>query len=154
MTPRNARVIGMCLSLLSVTAIAAERQFDKTLTVEPGGKLSVDADRGHVTVIGTDSGQVTMHEGDSGNVTGAGEGSAQVIVHITARGSDRWLDRLEMSADKTAEGVQVRVKYRNHSWRNSNTSRKNNFHGIQAIGQYGFKDPGLEFRHRNFRWRK
>jgi hypothetical protein len=56
------RFSALALVLLAAsTAHAAEKKFDKTFTVAPGGSLVVEADGASVKVSGTDSNQVTVH---------------------------------------------------------------------------------------------
>jgi DUF4097 and DUF4098 domain-containing protein YvlB len=56
------RFSAIALVLLAAsTAHAAEKKFDKTFTVSPGGSLIVDADGASVKVSGTDSNQVFVH---------------------------------------------------------------------------------------------
>src|SRR5690349_15312746 len=56
------RFSALALVLLAAsTAQAAEKKFDKTFTVAPGGTLLVDADGASVRVTGGDTNQVTVH---------------------------------------------------------------------------------------------
>jgi len=96
--PMNSHVaFGLCIALFAVNAHAGEKRLDRTFTVSPGGKLLVDSDGGNVTVNGT--------EGD------------QVVVHILMTGSDAALERTEMSADQSSDGVSVQTRH-SGGWRN------------------------------------
>jgi DUF4097 and DUF4098 domain-containing protein YvlB len=56
------RYSALALILLAAgTAHAADKTFDRTFTVSPGGSLVVDADGASIRVSGTDTNQVTVH---------------------------------------------------------------------------------------------
>src|SRR4051812_38622222 len=86
--------ISMLVVLAAVAAApplrAEERNFDRVLEVSPGGRLTIDSDGADVSVTGGDS--------------------KQVAVHISAKGSSSTLDNLNLSAEKTADGVAVIAK--------------------------------------------
>jgi Putative adhesin len=71
----------------SAPALAAEKNLDRTFQVAPGGRLEVDLDGGTIVVKGSDA--------------------PQVVVRMRAKGSDRELERITMSAEKNATGVAV-----------------------------------------------
>ncbi|HWK75835.1 MAG TPA: DUF4097 family beta strand repeat-containing protein [Povalibacter sp.] len=96
MSFRASLACGLCLALLSTLTHAAEKRLDRTFTVQPGGKLTVDTDGSDITVRGTDSDQVT--------------------VHIVVTGSQSALDRLTLSAEPSAEGVAVTTRSSRHDW--------------------------------------
>jgi hypothetical protein len=96
MNIRTAVVLGLSLPLLSSIAHSAERRYDKTFAVAPGGKLTVDADGSDIIVAGTDA--------------------DQVVVEIIAKGSRRRLDDMVMSAEQTGNGVAVTAKDHSGSW--------------------------------------
>jgi DUF4097 and DUF4098 domain-containing protein YvlB len=88
------RIISRTLlaSLLAFTApavMAAEKVFDRSFTVTPGGLLTVNADGADVSVIGGDS--------------------DKVAVHITVVASQKELDALKLSAQQGDGGVTVEV---------------------------------------------
>jgi hypothetical protein len=88
--------LGLCLLACCVSAQAAEKRLDRTFTVEPGGRLTIDADDSDLQVGGT-----------SGN---------QVIVHILMTGSERLLERYTLSAEQTGNDVAVVAKQRSGVW--------------------------------------
>lgn len=92
MSLRASLTCGLCLALLSTLTHAAEKRLDRTFTVQPGGKLTVDSSGSDITVRGTDS--------------------DQVVVHIVATGSQKSLDRLDLSAEASTEGVAVTTRNR------------------------------------------
>ena len=96
MSVRGVCTVGVGLVFLSFAAHSAEKAFDRTFTVEPGGTLKVNADSSDIVVTGTDG--------------------AQVIVHIIASGSQNALDRLNLSAEQSAQGVSVTAKHTGTNW--------------------------------------
>lgn len=76
--------------LVSVSAQAAEKTFDRTFSVAPGGSLIVDADSASVKVAGTDSNQV--------------------VVHMKFRGSDDELSKMTFDATQNDGGVTVTMR--------------------------------------------
>ena len=96
MNLRAPLAFGLCLSLLSAGAHAAEKRVDRTFDVKPGGVLVVDADGSNITVRGTDANQVA--------------------VHILAIGSQDTIDRMTLSAEASEDGVSVIAKQRRDSW--------------------------------------
>lgn len=76
--------------LLNAPAEAGDKAFDRSFSVQPGGRLSVKLDGGHIVVTGSDA--------------------SQVAVHLRARGSDNDLEKLEWTAAKDADGVVVSAK--------------------------------------------
>ena len=82
-------------------ANAADKTFDRTFAVSPGGTLIVDADSASVRVTG-------------GN-------SNQVVVHMLAKGSDDDLASLKLDAWQKGDEVTVSLKREKkgwfHSWR-------------------------------------
>ncbi len=84
--------------LLACSAHAAERKFERTFAVSPGGALTVDSDSATVRVSGGDTNQVT--------------------VRMSARGSDEDLDGANLEAVKTDGGVTVTLRLRKNSWLN------------------------------------
>jgi hypothetical protein len=82
----KALAILIC-ALTAVSCLAAERTFDKHFNAPPGGKLTVDAESGSVTVAGQDT--------------------RELIVHADMMGSSEDLARLDLSAVQDAAGVTV-----------------------------------------------
>jgi DUF4097 and DUF4098 domain-containing protein YvlB len=74
--------------LVVSAATAAEKKFDRTFSVSPGGTLLVD----------TDVGSVDIAAGSAGSV----------IVSAVAKGSERDLEDFEISAAEMTGGVEVR----------------------------------------------
>jgi hypothetical protein len=70
-------------------AVAADKTFDRTFTVKPGGTLTVVADGADITVSG-----------------GSGD---RVVVHMTAEASQKDLDELQLSAETNDAGVLVQM---------------------------------------------
>ena len=71
-------------------ASAQEKNLDRTFNVTPGGLLTVDADGADISVT-------------SGNAN-------TVAVRIQARGSQRELDELNLSAEASSDGVRVEAR--------------------------------------------
>ena len=85
------RSIGLVGALfIAGTTFAAQRDLDRSFNVTTGGKLSVDADGGTITVTGTNA-----------NV---------VSVKIRASGDADGLDKLKLLAEQTSDGVNVTAK--------------------------------------------
>lgn len=85
------RHLTLCLLLLAAgTAHAADKSFDRTFTVSPGGTLIVDADGASIKVSGADTNRVT--------------------VHMSVRASER--DLADMRLDATQNGNEVTVTMR------------------------------------------
>jgi DUF4097 and DUF4098 domain-containing protein YvlB len=82
--------LALALVSTSGTALAEEKKLDRTFNVSPGGMLTVDADSADISVTGGDSNTV--------------------VVRIEARGSQRELDELHLSAEQTSDGVRVEAK--------------------------------------------
>jgi len=85
-----------CLLACSVTAQAAEKRLDRTFTVSPGGRLTIESDGSDLRV-----------EGTSGN---------QVEVHILMKGSDRVLERMQLTAEQSGDNVSVTAKRDTSKW--------------------------------------
>ena len=96
MPVRFASVVGVCLLACSLAAQAAEKRLDRTFTVAPGGRLTIEADGSDLRV-----------EGTSGN---------QVEVHILLKGSDSTLERMTLSADQNGNDVAVVTKHGSGKW--------------------------------------
>ena len=96
MSLRPAMFPGLCLLLLSAPAWSADKVLDRTFDVTPGGRLTVMADSGDITVRGSDSNRM--------------------VVHITAKGSESSMKRMAFSAEQTAEGVTVRAEDAPDGW--------------------------------------
>src|SRR5690606_25936613 len=81
----------LALVLLAASNVhAAEKSFDRTFTVSPGGSLVVEADGASVKVSGTDTNKVT--------------------VRIWARGSDRELDAMTLDATQNGNDVTATMR--------------------------------------------
>lgn len=96
MPVRFATVIGVCLLASSFAAQAAEKRLDRTFTVAPGGRLTIESDGSDLRV-----------EGTSGN---------QVEVHILLKGSERVLERIELTAEQSGDDVAVVAKHGSGKW--------------------------------------
>lgn len=85
------RYFAIALVFLATGATnAADKAFDRTFTVSPGGTLVVVADSASVRVSGGDT--------------------RQVIVHMIARGSETELAEMNLSAAQTDGGVTVTMR--------------------------------------------
>ncbi len=93
-TPVN--VLGVCLLACSFAAHAAEKRLDRTFTVAPGGRLTIEADSADLRV-----------EGTSGN---------QVVVHVLLTGSQSTLERMTLSAEQSGDDVAVAAKHGSGKW--------------------------------------
>jgi len=91
MHARALSIAALTLGLITaLPAAAADKVLDRTFQVAAGGRLRVDLDAGRVVVTGTDR--------------------PQVVVRLSARGTERELAKLEWSAEKDAAGVAVTSK--------------------------------------------
>jgi len=92
------RHLAIVLVLLTAScAGAAEKKLDRTFTVAPNGSLVVEADGPSVKVSGNDTNQV--------------------VVHMTARGSDDDLANMTFDATQNGNDVNVVMKRQGHgSW--------------------------------------
>jgi DUF4097 and DUF4098 domain-containing protein YvlB len=88
-------MLGVCLLACCVAAQAAEKRLDRTFSVSPGGRLTIESDGSDLRV-----------EGTSGS---------QVEVHILMKGSDRALERMELTAEQSGNDVAVIAK-RSDKW--------------------------------------
>jgi hypothetical protein len=79
-------------SLDTLLAFGAEKKFDKRFTVNPGGTFTVRADLGNISVVGADA--------------------KEVVILAEFRGRQRDLDKLDLSASQTTNGVQMDAKFR------------------------------------------
>jgi hypothetical protein len=90
------------------SAHAAEKTFDRTFTVSPGGSLVVDADSASVRVSGGDSNQVT--------------------VHMTARGPEELLAGMKLDATQSGDDVTVTMRRKEKgswfNWRSWNNEER------------------------------
>ena len=87
------RYSAIALVLLATSSAgAAEKKFERTFTVSPGGSLLVDADSASVRVSGGNTNQVT--------------------VRMIARGSDEDLATMKLDAFQKADGVTVTMRRR------------------------------------------
>ncbi len=93
---RVVSVLGVCLVACSFAAHAAEKKLDRTFTVAPGGRLTIEADGSDLRV-----------EGTSGD---------QVVVHILLTGSERSLERVTLSADQSGNDIAVVAKEGSGKW--------------------------------------
>jgi DUF4097 and DUF4098 domain-containing protein YvlB len=95
MSVRFAPLI-VCLLACSFAAQAAEKRLDRTFSVSPGGRLTIDSD-------GTD----LRVEGTGGN---------QVVVRIVLNGSERVMERMTLSAEQSGNDVAVTAKHGSGKW--------------------------------------
>jgi DUF4097 and DUF4098 domain-containing protein YvlB len=65
----------------------SDKKIEKSFSVEPNGNLVIEADEGNIAITGTDG--------------------KEVVVHVTARGSDELLQKFDVSFNQ--EGNTVRV---------------------------------------------
>jgi DUF4097 and DUF4098 domain-containing protein YvlB len=93
MSVRFVSTIGVCLLACSFAAHAAEKRLDRTFSVAPGGRLTIEADGADLRVTGT--------------------GGNQVVVHILLKGSERTLERMTLSAEQSGNDVEVTSKHGN-----------------------------------------
>jgi DUF4097 and DUF4098 domain-containing protein YvlB len=97
----------LSLAAVAFNASAAEKRLDKSFQVSAGGTVRVEADGATINVKGS--------------------GSDQVRVLIEFEGSSSALENLELSAEATSEGVEVKAKRDAGNWRSwfswGNTSK-------------------------------
>jgi len=96
MPVRFAALLGVCLVACSFAAQAAEKRLDRTFSVAPGGRLTIEADGSDLRVTGT--------------------GGNQVVVHILLTGSERTLERMTLSAEQSGNDVAVVSKHDTGKW--------------------------------------
>jgi DUF4097 and DUF4098 domain-containing protein YvlB len=96
MPVRFVGLLGVCLLACSLAAQAAEKRLDRTFTVAPGGRLTIESEGSDLRV-----------EGTSGN---------QVEVHILVTGSERSLERITLSAEQSGNDVAVATKHGSGKW--------------------------------------
>ena len=85
------RYSAIALFLLAASSVsAAEKKFERTFTVSPGGSLVVEADSASVQVSGGDTNQVT--------------------VRMSARGSEEDLAKINLDAFQKGDGVTVTMR--------------------------------------------
>jgi DUF4097 and DUF4098 domain-containing protein YvlB len=83
--------------LAASSANAAEKKFDRTFAVSPGGSLTVDAHSASVRV--------------------SGAATNQVVVHMSVRGTDKYLADTTLDAVQSGDGVKVTMRRRDKdSW--------------------------------------
>jgi DUF4097 and DUF4098 domain-containing protein YvlB len=88
MTPRIASTLTLICALLGSGALcAAEKEFNRSFDVTPGGRLSVNIEGGQIVVAGTEA--------------------SRVVVRMRAKGSEERLEKVTMSAERNADGVTV-----------------------------------------------
>lgn len=96
MNHRALVAFGLCLGLFFGSVQAAERVFNRTFTVTPGGLLTVESQGGGIVVTGSDA--------------------SEVVVQVVARGSEDALDGAEISAEQNSSGVAVIAKRDGSGW--------------------------------------
>ena len=89
-------LLALGVAMAAPAAWSDQRNVDRTFDVNPGGRLTVDAEGGDVTVTGADS--------------------KQVVVHVSATASASALEGMTISAEPTADGVAVIVKRNATHW--------------------------------------
>lgn len=109
MVTRRAGAFAVCLALAASAVHAAEKRFEEAFTVQPGGRLTVEANEGDVIVTGTDS--------------------DRVVVRVVMSGSEHSLERMTLTTQQQGNDVLVTAKRRKGDWRNwislgSNDSNK------------------------------
>jgi hypothetical protein len=90
MPARFTGLLAVCLVACSFAAQAAEKRLDRTFTVTPGGRLTIEADGADLRV-----------EGTSGD---------KVVVHILITGSERKLEHMNLSAEQSGNDIAVIAK--------------------------------------------
>lgn len=92
---RGALTILVC-ALTTAPSLAAERTFDRHFDAPPGGKLTLDTERGSVVIVGREA--------------------RQVVVHAEINGSDNFLARMQISAVQASDGVTVTGRTGSLAW--------------------------------------
>jgi hypothetical protein len=97
MTTKTARLLLLAAGTLGTSAaLAAHRTYDRRLDAPPGGQLTIDIDVGSVSVVGTDSPEVT--------------------IHADLQGSASFLNRLHIDTRQTPSGVTLSARTLHHGW--------------------------------------
>lgn len=86
----RALLAALTMGLMASPANAADKALDRTFEVEAGGRLTVQLDAGHITVKGSDSNRV--------------------VVRLRAEGSEREIEDLMWTADRSGDGVAITLK--------------------------------------------
>jgi DUF4097 and DUF4098 domain-containing protein YvlB len=84
---RHQVLLAIALFAAASAAVAEEKNLNRTFTVTAGGVLTVDADGADIFVSGSDTNTV--------------------VVRIEARGSQKELDALKLSAEPSSDGIRV-----------------------------------------------
>jgi len=82
------------LSDLSSSRWGNDKTINKTFTVAPGGNLRLDADEGDITIVGTES--------------------SEVSVHITARGTEERVGRYDVTFSEEGNTVRIDGRQNRH----------------------------------------
>jgi DUF4097 and DUF4098 domain-containing protein YvlB len=96
MPVRFVTLLGVCLVACSFAAQAAEKRLDRSFSVAPGGRLTIESDGSDLRVTGT--------------------GGNQVVVHILLTGSERTLERITLSAEQSGNDIAVVAKHGTGKW--------------------------------------
>lgn len=94
----------LAATLFTLSALAADKTFERHFTAAPGGHLSLD--------------------GDSGSVTVRGHAGREVIVRADISGSDAFVAGMTINAEQVASGVQV----------TAHQSSRGSFHWFSSSG--------------------
>ena len=86
--PLRGIVLFLLIFVISfAVALSSEKVFEKKFTVNPGGTFAIKTDFGNVEIVGTDS--------------------KEVSIHAQMEGRQRDIDEFTITANQTAEGVEV-----------------------------------------------
>ncbi|HEY7643354.1 MAG TPA: DUF4097 family beta strand repeat-containing protein [Steroidobacteraceae bacterium] len=96
MPVRFVATLALGLLACSFAAQAAEKRLDRTFSVAPGGRLTIDSDGSDLRV-----------EGTSGN---------QVEVHVLLKGSESSLEGITLTAEQSGNDVAVTAKHGHSKW--------------------------------------
>lgn len=95
-TPTARLALIIAATLASSAALAAHRTYDKRLPASPGGLLTLQADIGSVTVVGSDT--------------------PDVVIHADLEGSEAFLSDFHINAGQTSSGVNVEARTTHKGW--------------------------------------
>ena len=100
---RHNALLAVALLSAASAAVAEEKNLNRTFTVAAGGVLTVDADGADIFVSGSETNTV--------------------VVRIEARGSQKELDELKLSAEPSNEGIRVEaLRPKDRGWLKWGTS--------------------------------
>jgi DUF4097 and DUF4098 domain-containing protein YvlB len=88
--------LALVVCLVAASAVAADKRFEKKFAVTPGGTLTINTDVGDVRITGSSGSEVS------------------IVAEVHGRQRD--VDRFDISAKQTSNGVEVRGESSQSHW--------------------------------------